>query len=58
MKVLILNGSPHSSGDTVTVINKIKGRLPSDTVYEEINAYNDSIKPCIDCRYCWKNKGC
>ena len=58
MKVLILNGSPHSSGDTVTVINKIKGRLPSDTVYEEINAYNDSIKPCIDCRYCWENKGC
>ena len=53
MKVLILNGSPHRNGDTVSVIKKIKDRLPDDTIYEEINAYEDNIKPCNDCRYCW-----
>ena len=58
MKVLILNGSPHSNGDTACIINKNKNKLPNDTIYEEINAYNDNIKPCIDCRYCWKNQGC
>ena len=58
MKVLILNGSPHRNGDTVSVIKKIKDRLPDDTIYEVINAYKDNIKPCNDCRYCWKNKGC
>ena len=58
MKVLILNGSPRNNGDTIYVINKLKGRLPDDTIFEEINAYTDNIKPCIDCRYCWENKGC
>ncbi|MFW6312128.1 MAG: flavodoxin family protein, partial [Nanoarchaeota archaeon] len=25
---------------------------------EVINAYEENISPCIDCRYCWKNRGC
>ncbi len=58
MKALILNGSPHNNGDTAFVINKVKERFPSDTEFDEINAYKDDIKPCIDCRYCWKNEGC
>ena len=58
MKVLILNGSPHRNGDTGSILNKIKEKMPVGTVYEEINAYQDAILPCMDCRYCWKNKGC
>ena len=58
MKVLILNGSPHNNGDTAYIINKLKEKLSVDTEFEEINAYNDEIKPCLDCRSCWKNKGC
>ena len=58
MKVLILNGSPHSNGDTAYIVNKIKEKLSDDVEYEIIDAYKDNIKPCIDCRYCWKNKGC
>lgn len=58
MKVLVLNGSPHGDGDTVCIINKIKERFPNDTIFEEINAYKDDIKPCVDCRYCWKNEEC
>lgn len=23
-----------------------------------VNAYDDKIAPCIDCRYCWQNSGC
>lgn len=58
MKVLVLNGSPRENGDTAFIVNKVKERFPSDTEFEEINAYKDNIQPCMDCRYCWKNKGC
>ena len=23
-----------------------------------ISAYHCNIKPCVDCRFCWKNDGC
>ena len=42
MKVLILNGSPHSNGNTSFIVNKLK----------------ENIKPCVECRYCWENEGC
>ena len=58
MKVLILNGSPHKNGDTEYIINKIKAQLPSNTEFVTMNAYEENIKPCIDCRYCWKDEGC
>jgi len=55
-KVLIINGSPHLNGDTAYILNEIKEKI--DGEIEEINAYFDNIKPCIDCRYCWENEGC
>ena len=58
MKVLILNGSPRVNGDTTYVINKVKERFPENTEYEQINAYTDEIKPCMDCRFCVENIGC
>jgi len=58
MKVLILNGSPHSNGNTSFIVNKLKERFPSDTIFAEINAFKENIKPCVECRYCWENEGC
>jgi multimeric flavodoxin WrbA len=57
-KMLILNGSPHSNGDTAYIIEKLKERINNKIEICELNAYKSNIKPCIDCRYCWKNEGC
>lgn len=56
MKTLILNGSPRANGDTVSLINIITGKLEGE--YKLVNAYRCNISPCIDCRYCWENRGC
>ncbi len=56
MKMLILNGSPHKSGDTSYIVNKLKSKFNQEI--EEIFLYDSKIQPCIDCRYCWKNEGC
>lgn len=56
MKTLIFNGSPRKNGDTMTLVNEFIKHL--DGEFKIINAYNCNIKPCIDCRYCWKNNGC
>lgn len=56
MKTLIFNGSPRKNGDTMSLINEFIKEL--DGEYKIINAYYCDIKPCIDCRYCWKNDGC
>ena len=58
MKVLIINGSPRSNGDTVYVLGSLKNKFPGGTVFEFLNAYESNIQPCNDCRYCWKNEGC
>lgn len=56
MKTLIFNGSPRKNGDTMGLINEFIKEL--DGEYKIVNAYYCDIKPCIDCRYCWKNDGC
>lgn len=56
MKTLIFNGSPRENGDTVSLINIITQNINGE--YKIVNAYNSTISPCIDCRYCRKNKGC
>ncbi len=56
MKTLILNGSPHKNGDTSYIVNELKKKI--DGEIEEIFLYDAKISPCIDCRYCWKKKGC
>ena len=58
MKVLILNGSPRLDGDTAYILEMLKNRFPRGTEFDTLNAYEASIQPCNDCRYCWKNEGC
>lgn len=56
MKTLIINGSPRKSGDTSELITRLKKQINGEIV--EISAYYSKISPCIDCRLCWKKKGC
>ena len=58
MKVLVLNGSPRSNGDTAYVLEALKSRFPHGTEFEVMNAYEANVQPCNDCRYCWENEGC
>ena len=58
MKVLILNGSPRPDGDTAYVLKALINKFPGGTEFEALNAYEGSIQPCNDCRYCWENEGC
>lgn len=57
-KMLIINGSPHSNGDTSYIISKLKEKINDKIEIVELNAYKSNIKPCFDCRYCCKNEGC
>lgn len=57
MNGLILNGSPHRSGDTSYITNRLKEKF-NNIEFKELFLYEENIKSCIDCRYCWKNEGC
>lgn len=56
MKTLILNGSPRTKGDTMSLIDMISKNIKGE--YLLVNAYRCDISPCVDCRYCWENTGC
>lgn len=56
MKTLIFNGSPRQKGDTVGLMEKVTEKIEGE--YKIVNAYRCHISPCLDCRYCWENKGC
>lgn len=56
MKTLIINGSPRMNGDTESLIALIVKSNIGDC--KVLNAYRCNISPCMDCRYCWENRGC
>jgi multimeric flavodoxin WrbA len=56
MKTLIFNGSPRKKGNTMSLVNELLKHLKGE--HKLVDAYYCGIKPCIDCRYCWKNPGC
>lgn len=56
MKTLIFNGSPRKNGNTMALINMLVDHLEGE--HKRVDAFFCGIKPCIDCRYCWKNTGC
>ncbi len=56
MHTIILNGSPRPRGDTAVLLDVLKAHLPGQVT--EIRAYDQTIRPCIDCRYCWTHAGC
>jgi len=56
MKTLIFNGSPRKNGNTEMLIEELTKHLEGEV--RIVSSYFDDISPCIDCRYCWENKGC
>ena len=56
MKTLIFNGSPRKNGDTKSLLNILTHKLEGEI--KTVDCYYENISPCIDCRYCWENKGC
>lgn len=56
MKTLIFNGSPRKKGETAFMIEAIRKELEGEV--RVVNAYTADVKPCVDCRWCFENKGC
>lgn len=56
MKTVVLTGTPNTNGHTMEIIKLFKKILPGEIII--YNAYNLNIKPCIDCKYCFKHEGC
>jgi multimeric flavodoxin WrbA len=59
MKVILLNGSPHSSGCTNRALQEIEKELKAQSVSTEIfQLGTDAISGCRGCGYCRENKKC
>ena len=56
MKTLIFSGTPRKNGGTMVLIGEFLKHLKGE--YKMVEAYYCNIRPCIDCRFCWKNEGC
>lgn len=56
MKTLILNGSPRKRGDTAALIEALIQELPGEV--QILNAFEQQVSPCVDCRYCRTHAGC
>ena len=59
MKVLIINGSPHSHGTTARAIIELVSTFNSlDVETEVIHVGNKNIRGCIACGACYKEAKC
>ncbi len=53
---LILFSSPNKNGYTKQLLEKTISLLPKYIQYETIDVYKTDIKPCIDCKACFKGE--
>ncbi|MEG0284311.1 MAG: flavodoxin family protein [Erysipelotrichales bacterium] len=51
MQVVVINGSPLEKGITTQITDIVLKGCDVKTYY----AYKANIKPCIDCKYCFRN---
>jgi len=58
MKVLIVYGSPHRSGNTKKLLNGFLSGLDRDASIETADIFELSPAPCDDCGYCKISDGC
>jgi len=57
MKTVVFFGSARKKGHTKAILDHLIERLDGEVVL--IDAYREkNIRSCVDCRYCWKVKGC
>ena len=56
MNTLVFFGSARMKGNTKTLldifVDNIKGKV------EVVDAYRSNVSGCIDCRFCWEERGC
>ena len=53
MKVLLINGSPRSNGNTFTALKEVAGALEAEGVETEIVSIGaKAVQGCIACRKC------
>lgn len=57
MKTIIFNGSPRMDGDTAKLTEIFEKEMEGQEV-KIVHAYKEGVRPCIDCRWCFANKGC
>lgn len=54
MKVVVLNGSPHTNGYTMKLVNEVLDNVVCDKkIY---HAYQMNVNSCIGCNYCFENE--
>lgn len=59
MKVLLINGSPHSNGCTARALEEVKQTLEKEGISTElIHIGNKPIRGCIACGYCYEHHQC
>lgn len=59
MKVLLINGSPKSTGCTARALREVADTLQKEGVETEIiTVGNQPVRGCINCGYCKSNKKC
>ena len=56
MKTLVILGAARKNGHTRKMVDLFLEHLDGEK--EIIDAYRTEISPCMDCRYCWKQKAC
>lgn len=56
-KILILFGSPHPHGFTNKILKYVTNMLPKSQIIVK-RAFEENIKPCIDCSFCKSNTAC
>ena len=54
MKTLVIIGAARPNGHTRKMVDLFLENLDGEK--EIIDAYRTDVKPCMDCRYCWKTK--
>lgn len=55
MKTLIFIASPNKDGNSYKMLEAFLKGLKGE--YAVINSYDVDVKPCIDCKFCYKRQG-
>lgn len=59
MKVLMINGSPHANGNTMTALNEMEKIFAQEGIEAELlHVGNKDIRGCIGCRQCAQKGKC
>jgi len=56
--VLIFFGSPHKDGHTAALLDRFIDALPDGANVHAVNAYDENVRPCIDCKTCHVEDEC